>query len=110
MGTRYTIDLDRRMVRSFGWGTLTARDFLDETSRKLADARFDSSFRSLCDLRQVTSVEIDSVTLTQFAGTPVFEEWARGAIVATSDVDRAQRGKLRACPQLSSVRGFIRKL
>jgi hypothetical protein len=86
MGMSYKIDPKRRVVLTRGWGVITTRDLLDLTSRVLVDLRFDPTYRSLADLREVTDVQVDHMATMHTAVTPVFVGGTRRAIVATSDV------------------------
>jgi hypothetical protein len=86
MGMTYKIDQKRRVVLTRGWGLITTRDVLDLTSRLLVDPRFDPTYRSLADLRDVTDVDVDHMATVHTAVTPVFAGGTRRALVATSDV------------------------
>lgn len=86
MGMSYKIDQERRLVITRGWGELSTRELLDVISQILSDPRFDPDYRSLGDLRDVTSVSVDTMATAQVAAAPLFADGARRAIVATSDV------------------------
>jgi hypothetical protein len=86
MSMSYTIDRARQLVRTRAWGVLSTADLQDSTSRLMADARFDSGYRSLVDLREVAGVSADMEALAQTAAVPLFAEGVRRAIVASSDV------------------------
>jgi hypothetical protein len=81
----YKIDQERRIVLTRAWGELTTRQLFDVMSEMLLDPRFDPSYRSLGDLRDVTRITVDAMATAQAAASPVFAEGARRAIVATSD-------------------------
>ena len=85
MSIRYTIDRENCIVRSRGWGVVTASDVQDWISHLLADPLFDSEYRSLGDLRAVSHVAVDARTLAQVAATPLFHVGALRAVVASSD-------------------------
>jgi hypothetical protein len=86
MGLAYTIDVERGIVRTRGWGIITSEEIRDDTSRKLADPRFDPRFRSLFDMSDAINLEVSSSTLAGVASTPVYDDDVRRAIVATRDV------------------------
>jgi hypothetical protein len=71
MGLSYTIDVKHGVVRTRGWGVITSREILDDTSRKLADPRFDPRFRSLFDMSEAFKLEISHGALAEVAATPV---------------------------------------
>jgi len=81
----YRIDPERRLVVTRAWGVLSTRELADVMTRLLLDPRFDPAYRSLGDLREVTSITVDNLAAAQAAATPLFAEGARRAIVATSD-------------------------
>ena len=82
----YRIDPERRLVLTRGWGELSTRELADVMSRILLDPRFDPTYRSLGDLREVTAVTVDPMATAQAAASPLFADGTRRAIVATSDV------------------------
>jgi hypothetical protein len=82
----YKIDRDRRTVLTRAWGQLSARELLDVMTQLLVDPRFDPTYRSLGDLREVTSITVNPLEAAQTAASPIFAEGTRRAIVATSDV------------------------
>ena len=85
MGLSYTIDLEHGVVRTRGWGVITSQEIRDDTSRKLADPRFDPRFRSLFDMTEASNLEISPSALAQVAATPVYDDGVRRAIVASAD-------------------------
>ena len=85
MGMNYKIDPARHLVLTRGWGILSSHELFDFTSRILVDPRFDPTYRSLGDLREVTEVTVDTLDAAYTAATPLFVAGTRRAIVATSD-------------------------
>jgi hypothetical protein len=85
MALTYLIDRARGIVRSRGVGVITTRELQDFYSRLLTDRWFDSKYRSLGDLREVTEVAVDAFGLAEAAAVPVFAEGTRCALVATGD-------------------------
>jgi hypothetical protein len=55
-------------------------------SRILLDPRFDPTYRSLGDLRDVTNITVNAMETAQAAASPLFADGTRRAIVATSDM------------------------
>jgi hypothetical protein len=86
MGMSYKIDQARQLVITRGWGQLSSDELLETMSQILLDPRFDPSYRSLGDLREVTSITVDTMATAQTAASPLFADGTRRAIVATSDV------------------------
>jgi hypothetical protein len=85
MGMNYKIDSERRLVLTRGWGVLSSRELFDVTSQILVDPRFDPTYRSLGDLRDVTEITVDTLETAYTAATPLFAAGTRRAIVASSD-------------------------
>lgn len=81
----YSIDPQRQLVRTRGWGVVSTDDLNDWIGSLLADRMFRPEFRSLIDLRRVTDVAVDPMTIARAASTPLFDAGARRAMVATSD-------------------------
>ncbi|NUO40355.1 MAG: hypothetical protein HOQ17_07930 [Gemmatimonadaceae bacterium] len=82
----YRIDPERRLVVTRAWGVLSALELSEVMSQILLDPRFDPTYRSLGDLREVTNITVDNIATAQAASSPLFVIGARRAIVATSDV------------------------
>lgn len=85
MGMSYRIDTARRLVVTRIWDTFSNDDLRDGISHLMADLRFDHRYRSLVDMRDVTSITVDTRVLVEAARTPIFTSGARRAIVALSD-------------------------
>jgi hypothetical protein len=86
MSFSYSIDAVRRVVFTRGRGIVSTRDMQDLTNRLLADPRFNSEYRALADLSEVTEVTVDALALEETASIPLYEPGTRRAIVAPSDV------------------------
>ena len=86
MSMSYKIDRERRVVLTRAWGVLSTQELIDVTSRILLDPRFDPTYRSLGDLREVSDITVDTFDTAHMAATPLFAPGTRRAIVATSDV------------------------
>jgi hypothetical protein len=82
----YRIDPERRLVLTRGWGELSTRELADVMRRIRLDPRFDPTYRSLGDLREVTTITVDTMATAQTAASPLFADGTRRAIVATSEV------------------------
>jgi hypothetical protein len=85
MGMNYRIDAARALVLTRVWGTFSNDDLRDGISRLMADPRFDDQFRSLVDMRDVSTITVDAPVVAQTARTPLFARGVRRAIVAPSD-------------------------
>jgi len=85
MSLSYTIDREQQVVRTRGWGSISASEVRDWISHLLADPLFDPCYRELSDLRSVTEVTVGSMELAEAAATPLFDACALRAVVATSD-------------------------
>jgi hypothetical protein len=86
MPAGYTIDLERSLVLSRGWGVLTDRELLAHVRALTADPRFAQNFCQLGDLRDVTDVQITAATIREMVRLNPFWAGARRALVVTSDV------------------------
>lgn len=86
MPAGYTIDLERSLVRSRGWGVLTDRELLAHARALTVDPHFAPNFRQLADLREVTDVQITSATIKEMVRLNPFWAGARRALVVTNDV------------------------
>jgi hypothetical protein len=84
MGLSYTIDVGRRLVLTRGWGVISTGDLQEITRRILGDPRFESDFRALANLSEVTEITVDSPAMAEAAALPRFNADARRAMVATS--------------------------
>ena len=100
MPANFTIEPERRLVRSRGWGSLTDAD-LRQTQRELREApEFGADFRQLYDFSEVTDLRVTGEGLRDLARHSPFARDARRAIVVASD---AAYGMVRMY-QLSSDR------
>jgi hypothetical protein len=85
MGMSYTIDRERRLVRSRMWGAVSTIDIADIMSRILIDPRFEPDFRGIADFREVTALSGDSMGFGSVASSEVYLPGTRRAVVATRD-------------------------
>jgi hypothetical protein len=85
MGMSYSIDRERRLVRSRMWGAVSTADFMDLFSRVVTDPRFEPDFRALSDLREVTVLTGDSMTFGSIASSQLYLPGTRRASVASKD-------------------------
>ena len=86
MGLTYKIDVEHGIVRTRGWGIISAQEIEEHMTRKLVDPRFDPAFRSLFVVSEVINLDISTISLAQLAATPIYDGGARHAILATRDV------------------------
>jgi hypothetical protein len=83
MGMSYTIDRERRQVRSRLWGAVSTTDIADIMSRIMVDPRFEPDFRGLADFREVTALTGDSMGFGAIASTQVYHPGTPRALVAS---------------------------
>ena len=86
MGVAYSVDGERRMVCSRGWGVLTTDDLRGLYRVMLTDPRIRPGFRQLADWRDITTMSVDQFAVREAAQTHVFGDHMRRAIVVASDV------------------------
>jgi hypothetical protein len=82
----YTVDPERRLVLSRGWGVVTGEELLGHARTLAADPRFESSFRQLADLRDVTGLDFGLPTVREIARINPFGTGARRAIIIGNDL------------------------
>jgi hypothetical protein len=84
MPADYTIDTERRLVYSRGWGDLTDADLLEHQRRLALDPRFHPDFSQLIDLLGVSSAEgVTANGVMEVAKRHVYGPRSRRALVAT---------------------------
>ncbi len=84
MGTSYSIDRARRLVRSRAWGVVTEEDLRDHYSHMMADPLFESDFQQIIDLRRLEAALIRPRELQTAAAMLRFDVGTRRAFVATT--------------------------
>ena len=104
MALHYTIDNERRVVRTTGSGILELRELRELMSLLPTDPEFNANFGSLVDLRAVSAIAMDSAALAQVAMTSVFTPGTRHAFVATAD---AVYGMARAYASFGESKGQV---
>ena len=85
MGMSYSIDRERRLVRTRMWGAVSTNDFIDLFSRLLIDPRFEPDYRALTDLREVTVVTGDSMAIGTIASTQTYLPGTRRATIGSNE-------------------------
>lgn len=86
MPVEYHIDHAAGIVRSRGWGVVTAEDLAGHGRGLLADPDFRPELRQLWDLAEVTDSPMTFNDLTALAGTNYFAPTSRRALLAPIDV------------------------
>ena len=82
----YTLDTDRRVVFSRGWGSLAEAELTAHSRALRADPRFDSAFAQIVDLRDVKTFEVTPMDVRGQAENTPFAVTSRRAFVVASDV------------------------
>lgn len=80
----YAIDVERGLVRTRLWGSITQADVLDVRERIAVDPAFSPHQSILIDLREVERLTLTTADVQALAGTSTFGRGARRAVVASS--------------------------
>jgi hypothetical protein len=81
----YTIDVERKLVISSAWGTMTNSDVTEHARMLRADPHFDPNFRQLVDMSGITEDLVDTSTKQQASYDQLFAPGVRRAWVASKD-------------------------
>jgi hypothetical protein len=81
----YQLEPVRRLVRSRAWGVLTDREIEAHYTRLVHDPGFESSFRQLCDMTEVTRIDATAEMLRRLAQQAIFSPGTQRAFVAVQD-------------------------
>jgi hypothetical protein len=81
----YSIDIERRLVVSRAWGTMTDDDVREHARLLRADPLFDPTFRQLVDMCGITEDHVDTGTKQQASYDQLFTPGVRRAWVASKD-------------------------
>ncbi len=84
MPLNVTVDVERRIVISQGWGTVRDDDLLAGRRRLLSDASFDPAFDRIWDLSGVAEVQLSDEVLHQFASHSLSNPNVHRAIVCVA--------------------------
>lgn len=84
MPATYTIDAKQGLVFTKGSGTLSDEDLLENLGRLVADSEFQSEFKQIADLRDVTALHLSTDGLKELAKKAPFGGGSRRAIVVNS--------------------------
>ena len=84
MKVRYSIDEQRRLIRTTAEGCVTFEDVRGHQDRLLADPDFDPSFDQLIDTTAATKFDISSAQARTLAERRILSPQARRAFVATA--------------------------
>lgn len=96
------IDVDRRIVFSYGQEDFTYADALGHIERLGRDPQFHPDFRQIIDLRDVTDPQLSADQVRALARHNVFNPDSRRAMVASSD---ASFGLARMFDTIRELRG-----
>ena len=80
----YAIDVERGLVRTRLWGSVTQADLLDARERMGVDPAFSPHLSILVDLREVERFTLTTADVQALARTSRFGQGSRRAIVAPS--------------------------
>jgi len=83
MPFRYTIDKERRLIVSKGWGILTKNELLAYRHQLRSDPNFDESFWRLIDLTEVTDIQVPTDEISFWSQFNIGSTSVRRAIVAS---------------------------
>ena len=87
MPASYTINPERRLVTSRGWGALSDDDLRQHDARLRVDPAFSPGYRQLADGRELTRIDVSWSMIAEVARNPVFSRESRRALVVARDVD-----------------------
>lgn len=79
-----TVDAERRIVISQGWGTVRDDDLRAGRRRLLSDASFDPTFDRIWDLSGVAEMQLSDEVLRQFASHSLSNSNVQRAIVCVA--------------------------
>ena len=86
MSFAYTIDPKQRIVFSVAKGIFSEADGDAHQAQLRHDARFDPTFRQLCDFSQVVRFDLTASAIWSFAYPTIFAPTARRAFLVPSEV------------------------
>jgi hypothetical protein len=86
MPTRFEIDKERRLVRSYGWGEVIFADVVQHQQGLRTHPDFDPDFDQIADLTDVDSLAISAEEIQLLAHITLFSENSRRAFVAPSQL------------------------
>jgi hypothetical protein len=82
---RYSIDVERKLVISLGWGVMTSADVREHRRALRSDPRFDSNFRELVDMSGITEDRVDLGAKQEISQDQIFAPNVRRAWVASAN-------------------------
>ena len=84
MPATYSIDKERRLVLTKGFGRYIEEDGLAQRKALLGDENFDNTFNQLLDFTEVTQIVLNTDSIRVLAEANVFSEHSRRAFVVTN--------------------------
>ncbi len=85
MPAEYTLDAERGMVFSRGWGVFTHADFIEHMARLGKENLFRPKFHHLVDCRSITVMKLTATEIENMAKRSLFEASSLRAFVAASN-------------------------
>lgn len=86
MPISYRVEPAIRLIRSKASGVLTEGDSHTHYTQMSADPEFQPTYRQLCDLQDVTDIQLSTAFLQALALSPLFSKDSRRAFVAPTDL------------------------
>jgi hypothetical protein len=81
----YSIDVERKLVISLGWGVMTSADVREHRRALRNDPLFDPNFRELVDMSGITEDRVDLGAKQEVSQDQIFAPNVRRAWVASAD-------------------------
>ena len=81
----YSIDVERKLVISRAWGTITDDDVREHARKLRSDPLFDPTYRQLVDMCDITKDLVDTSTKQEASQDQLFVPGVRRAWVASAD-------------------------
>lgn len=85
MPISYSIDLDKRIVRTRVWGEVSNEEVHDHNQRLRTDPRFDPNYKQLADMSGVTRNTVTFNNVQETARDQYFTPGTRRALVVSDD-------------------------
>ena len=104
--TLYSIDTERKLVLTLGFGFITKEEVLTLQDQMSNDPRFDPTFSQVADFEQLTGTNIGLADVRVFAQRDAFSSQSRRAIVVKGDVAFGFAKVFELCRQLSGACGI----
>lgn len=83
MPSRYTIDVERKLVVTTGWGRVTFAELLAHQEQLAGDPHFDPEFNQLVDATAVTGLEVSVEEARRIVSRKLFSTTSRRAFLGS---------------------------